>query len=118
MNSCLSRCRGTDACMLQEEDRATMYACLRTIFERAPAFGGGLFSLAASVMTDLTHHDPLSFPGLDEAGLPAAFINAIKVTALNALLWPCLLETCRKHSDACCSCSALVKEGRRMPFVG
>ena len=105
-------------CMLQEEDRATMYSCLRTIFERAPAFGGGLFSLAASVMTDLTHHDPLSFPGLDEAGLPEAFINAIKVRALNALLWPCPLETCRKHSDECCICSALLKEGRKRHPVG
>ena len=56
-----------------------MYACLRTIFERAPEFGGGLFALAASVMTDLTHHDPLCFPGLDAAGLPEAFIKAIKV---------------------------------------
>ena len=64
---------------LQEEDRATMYACLRTIFERASEFGGGLFALAASVMTDLTHHDPLCFPGLDAAGLPEAFIKAIKV---------------------------------------
>ena len=78
--------------MPQEEARATMYACLRTIFERAPAFGGGLFSLAASVMTDLTHHDPLSFPGLDEAGLPEAFINAIKVIALTPSTWPCPLK--------------------------
>ena len=56
-----------------------MYACLRAIFERAPEFGGGLFALAASVMADLTHHDPLCFPGLDAAGLPEAFIKAIKV---------------------------------------
>ena len=63
-----------------------MYDCLRTILERAPEFGGGLFALAASVMADLTHHDPLCFPGLDAAGLPEAFIKAIKV-------W-----TSRKHS--------------------
>jgi hypothetical protein len=56
-----------------------MYDCLRTILERAPEFGGGLFALAASVMADLTHHDPLCFPGLDAAGLPEAFIKAIKV---------------------------------------
>lgn len=56
-----------------------MYACLRTIFERAPEFGGGLFALAASVMADLTHHDPLCFPGLDAARLPEAFIKTIKV---------------------------------------
>ena len=105
-------------CVLQEEDRATMYSCLRTIFERAPAFGGGLFSLAASVMTDLTHHDPLSFPGLDEAGLPEAFINAIKVIALIPLLRSCLLKTCSNHSDACCTCGALLKEGRRRTSIG
>ena len=59
-----------------------MYDCLRTILERAPEFGGGLFALAASVMADLTHHDPLCFPGLDAAGLPEAFIKAIKVRTL------------------------------------
>ena len=78
-----------------------MYACLRTIFERAPAFGGGLFSLAASVMTDLTHHDPLSFPGLDEAGLPEAFINAIKVIAL---IRPAALPLSKTHKDRSNAC--------------
>ena len=63
-----------------------MYACLRAIFERALEFGGGLFALAASVMADLTHHDPLCFPGLDAAGLPEAFIKAIKVCAASSTL--------------------------------
>lgn len=71
---------------LQEEDRETMYACLRAIFERAPEFGGGLFALAASVMADLTHHDPLCFPGLDAAGLPEAFIKTIKVCVVRIVL--------------------------------
>ena len=44
------------------------------MFLRAKDFGGGLFSLAASVMTDLIHHDPLCFGTLDEAGLPQAFL--------------------------------------------
>lgn len=47
----------------------------------AKCFGGTLFSLAASVMTDLIHHDPLVYRSLDSAGLPGAFIDAIKVTA-------------------------------------
>jgi hypothetical protein len=35
-------------------------------------FGGGLFALAASVVADLIHHDPLSYRSLEEAGLPQA----------------------------------------------
>jgi hypothetical protein len=37
---------------------------------RSKEFGGGLFALAASVVADLIHHDPLSYRALDEAGLP------------------------------------------------
>lgn len=33
-------------------------------------FGGGLFALAASVVADLIHHDPLVYRTLDQAGLP------------------------------------------------
>lgn len=44
-----------------DADAADLYACLRAIFERAPDFGGGLFALAASVVTDLIHHDPLVY---------------------------------------------------------
>ncbi len=44
-----------------DADAAELYTCLRTIFERAPDFGGGLFALAASVVTDLIHHDPLVY---------------------------------------------------------
>ena len=36
-------------------------------------------ALAASVMTDLIHHDPLCFRALDDAGLPQAFLNAVTV---------------------------------------
>ncbi len=63
----------------QEEDQAELYRCLRQIFERGACFGGGLFSLAASVMTDLIHHDPLCFRALDSAGLPQAFLDAVTV---------------------------------------
>nr|XP_011461878.1 PREDICTED: E3 ubiquitin-protein ligase UPL1 isoform X1 [Fragaria vesca subsp. vesca] len=51
--------------------------CLCIIFKRAKDFGGGVFSLAASVMSDLIHKDPTCFPVLDEAGLPSTFLNAI-----------------------------------------
>lgn len=45
--------------------------------QRAPVFGGTLFALAASVMTDLIHHDPLCYSTLDSAGLPQAFLSAV-----------------------------------------
>lgn len=43
---------------------------MQTIFQRSREFGGGLFALAASVVADLIHHDPLCYRTLDEAGLP------------------------------------------------
>ncbi|XP_019051618.1 PREDICTED: E3 ubiquitin-protein ligase UPL1-like isoform X2 [Nelumbo nucifera] len=51
--------------------------CLCIIFRRAKDFGGGVFSLAATVMSDLIHKDPTCFPALDAAGLPCAFLDAI-----------------------------------------
>lgn len=51
--------------------------CLSIIFRRAKDFGGGVFHLAATVMSDLIHKDPTCFPVLEAAGLPAAFIDAI-----------------------------------------
>ncbi|KAK9821448.1 hypothetical protein WJX81_000342 [Elliptochloris bilobata] len=66
----------------QEGDQAELYSCLRTIFERGACFGGGLFALAASVMTDLIHHDPLCFRALDDAGLPQAFLDAVTAGVL------------------------------------
>ncbi|XP_022932377.1 E3 ubiquitin-protein ligase UPL1 isoform X1 [Cucurbita moschata] len=51
--------------------------CLCIIFRRAKDFGGGVFSLAATVMSDLIHKDPTCFSVLDAAGLPAAFLDAV-----------------------------------------
>ncbi len=82
-----------------------MYACLRAIFERAPEFGGGLFALAASVMADLTHHDPLCFPGLDAAGLPEAFIKTIKVSiSLQRWALSACHEIANKAWASACQC--------------
>ena len=58
--------------------------CLSIIFRRARDFGGGVFSLAATVMTDLIQKDPTCFPVLDAAGLPSAFLDAIMVEVLNS----------------------------------
>ncbi|XP_038903258.1 E3 ubiquitin-protein ligase UPL1 isoform X2 [Benincasa hispida] len=51
--------------------------CLCIVFRRAKDFGGGVFSLAATVMSDLIHKDPTCFSILDAAGLPAAFLDAV-----------------------------------------
>ncbi|XP_043690385.1 E3 ubiquitin-protein ligase UPL1-like isoform X2 [Telopea speciosissima] len=51
--------------------------CLCNIFRKAKDFGGGVFSLAATVMSDLIHKDPTCFPVLDAAGLPSTFLDAI-----------------------------------------
>ena len=64
---------------LQEADQERLFACLRQIMERSAEFGGGPFALAASVLTDLIHHDPMVYASLDKAGLPDAFIASIKV---------------------------------------
>ncbi|XP_024379829.1 E3 ubiquitin-protein ligase UPL1 isoform X3 [Physcomitrium patens] len=58
------------------EESALPY-CLKTIFRYSKEFGGAVFSLAASVMSDLVHKDPTCFATLDSAGLPAAFLDAI-----------------------------------------
>ncbi|KAI3828362.1 hypothetical protein L1987_02463 [Smallanthus sonchifolius] len=51
--------------------------CLHTIFKKAKDFGGGMFSLAAVVMSDLIHKDPTCYSILEQAGLPSAFLDAI-----------------------------------------
>ncbi|KAJ4982419.1 hypothetical protein NE237_033256 [Protea cynaroides] len=51
--------------------------CLCIIFRRAKDFGGGVFSLGATLMSDLIHKDPTCFPVLEAADLPSAFLDAI-----------------------------------------
>ncbi|XP_048323503.2 E3 ubiquitin-protein ligase UPL1 isoform X3 [Ziziphus jujuba] len=67
---------GTSARVYGSEENLLPH-CLCIIFKRAKDFGGGVFSLAATVMSDLIHKDPTCFPVLDAAGLPAAFLEAI-----------------------------------------
>ncbi|CAM6105472.1 unnamed protein product [Calypogeia fissa] len=62
---------------LHTSQESSLPACLSIIFRHAREFGGGVFALAASVMSDLIHKDPTCFPFLDAAGLPSAFLNAI-----------------------------------------
>ncbi|XP_022716730.1 E3 ubiquitin-protein ligase UPL1-like isoform X2 [Durio zibethinus] len=73
--------------------------CLCIIFRRAKDFGGGVFALAATVMSDLIHKDPTCFPVLDAAGLPSAFLDAI----MDGVLCSAEAITCIPHClDALC----------------
>lgn len=51
--------------------------CLCILFRRAKDFGGGVFSLAATVLSDLIHNEPTCFSALEAAGLPSTFMDAI-----------------------------------------
>lgn len=65
-----------------EEDQNKLFKCLKMILEHGQEFGGALFALASSVMSDLIHHDPLCFKTLDAAGLPEAYLKAVQVQAV------------------------------------
>ncbi|GAB4845935.1 E3 ubiquitin-protein ligase upl1 [Ancistrocladus abbreviatus] len=67
---------GSSAQMYGSEE-GLLAQCLCVIFRRAKDFGGLVFSLAATVMSDLIHKDPTCFSVLDAAGLPSAFMEAI-----------------------------------------
>ncbi|KAK9268578.1 hypothetical protein L1049_000332 [Liquidambar formosana] len=68
---------GSTAARIYGSEESLLPHCLCIIFRRAKDFGGGVFSLAATVMSDLIHKDPTCFPILDAAGLPSAFMDAI-----------------------------------------
>jgi hypothetical protein len=57
-----------------EESALPFFLC--TIFRRSKDFGGGVFSLAAIVMSDLIHKDPTFYSVLYVVGLPNAFLDA------------------------------------------
>ncbi|KAH9607668.1 hypothetical protein KSS87_011637, partial [Heliosperma pusillum] len=62
---------------IYDSEESLLPQCLCIVFRRAKDFGGGLFSLAANVTSELIHNDPTCFPALDAAGLPSAFMDAI-----------------------------------------
>ncbi|KAG7649782.1 Ubiquitin-associated domain [Arabidopsis thaliana x Arabidopsis arenosa] len=62
---------------LYGSEESLLPECLCIIFRRAKDFGGGVFSLAATVMSDLIHKDPTCFNALDSAGLTSTFLDAI-----------------------------------------
>lgn len=57
---------------------AGMLASLASIFKLVEHFGGGVFSLAASVTAEHIHNDPRGFSALENAGLPTSFLQAVE----------------------------------------
>nr|XP_043618820.1 E3 ubiquitin-protein ligase UPL1 [Erigeron canadensis] len=58
-------------------DESLLPYCLCAIFKKATAFGGSVFSLVSTVMSNRIHKEPTCFPTLEAAGIPSAFLAAI-----------------------------------------
>ena len=59
-----------------------LYRSLGVVLRDGARFGGSLFALAATVVSDCLHADPLQYRLLEEAGLPQAYLEAVKVGLL------------------------------------
>nr|CAB3456652.1 unnamed protein product [Digitaria exilis] len=70
----VNTCKETD---LEVLDKLVKDYSVPQALRRCKDFGGGVFSLAANVMSDLIHKDPTCYAVLDAAGLPQAFLDAI-----------------------------------------
>ncbi|XP_073123872.1 E3 ubiquitin-protein ligase UPL1-like isoform X2 [Henckelia pumila] len=62
---------------LHGSEENLLLQCICIIFKKANDFGGGIFSLAATVMSYLLYENPTRFSILEAVGLPSAFIDAI-----------------------------------------
>lgn len=62
---------------------ASMFESLKLIMENSLIFGGGVFYLAATMLSSILHRDPTSFTKLDDAGLP-------QVTKLDVCVFYCI----------------------------
>lgn len=66
---------GTQRLPLEVE--ADLLAAMRAIFSVSKDFGGGIFSLAANMLTDHLHQEPTSFATLEASGVPQAFLDSL-----------------------------------------
>lgn len=73
----LGACAPGSTARLYGSQESTLPFCLCTIFRRAKNFGGGVFSLASTLMSNLIHKDPTCFSVLNAAGLPNAFLDSV-----------------------------------------
>ncbi|KAL8166110.1 hypothetical protein V2J09_007609 [Rumex salicifolius] len=56
---------------------SSLPSTLSLIFGNASKFGGDVYCSAVTVMNELLHKDPTSFPALHEQGLPGAFLSSV-----------------------------------------
>ncbi|XP_028066908.1 E3 ubiquitin-protein ligase UPL2-like isoform X3 [Camellia sinensis] len=56
---------------------ASLPATLSLILKNVDKFGGDIYSSAVTVMSEIIHKDPTSFPALHELGLPDAFLASV-----------------------------------------
>ncbi|KAI8548464.1 hypothetical protein RHMOL_Rhmol07G0275700 [Rhododendron molle] len=61
----------------QNSHDASLPATLSLIFKNVDKFGGEIYSSAVTVMSEIIHKDPTSFPALHELGLPDAFLASV-----------------------------------------
>jgi E3 ubiquitin-protein ligase HUWE1 len=106
----------------QDADANLLYQSLRAMYLNPEEYGGSLFSLAVSVMTDLIHHEPQCYRHLEEAGLPEAFLKSVEkgvipsgeavVAIPNALVALCLNQSGLERVRNSC----IMKVGAKMYF--
>lgn len=56
---------------------ASLPFTLSLIFRNVDRFGGDIYSSAVTVMSEIIHKDPTSFPALHDTGLPDAFLASV-----------------------------------------
>ncbi|GMY07746.1 E3 ubiquitin-protein ligase UPL2-like [Fagus crenata] len=61
----------------QHSHESSLPATLSLIFGNVDKFGGDIYYSAVTVMSEIIHKDPTSFPALDDLGLPAAFLSSV-----------------------------------------
>lgn len=76
---CALKQESHDCFSLQDPDMKIYYACLKTMFEHGKGLGGYLYNFSTVTVTDILHQNPLEYARLQEAGIPAALVNSIKV---------------------------------------
>lgn len=74
---------GNNTSRIYGSEESFLPQCLYIIFRRARHLGGGVFSLAATTMSDLIHKDPTCFPLLEAAGRPSAFFFFLRINTIN-----------------------------------
>ena len=93
----MARARGTSP------PDPSLLLSLRAILRRPRDFGGGIFALAATMLSEQIHNEPTAYPQLEAAGLPEAFLGSLVAGVLPsaeaiACIPPTLTALCLHHA--------------------